>query len=121
MDEIEALVAAAGDSDEIKGRVTNLVHKMLDEIEWQIDNATPAAKQQLLRTAVPALMKVIQEGEQVDQEVLVLRHELVQLNDEIRNQLFTIPSEVIEVPVKKVPAKKKAVAKKAPAKKKVSE
>ena len=121
MDEIEALVAAAGNSDEIKGRVTNLVHKMLDEIEWQIDNATPAAKQQLLRTAVPALMKVIQEGEQVDQEVLVLRHELVQLNDEIRNQLFTIPAEVIEVPVKKVPAKKKAPAKKAAAKKKVSE
>jgi hypothetical protein len=43
------------------------------------------------------------------------------LNDEIRNQLFTIPSEVIEVPVKKVPTKKKAPAKKAPAKKKVSE
>lgn len=119
MDEVAALVAAAGQSDEIKGRVHRLVHKMLDEIEWQIDNATPAAKQQLLRTAVPALMKVIQEGEQIDTEMLLLRHELVQLNDDIRSQLFSIPVDVIEVsePVvaKKVPAKK------VPAKKKVSE
>ena len=123
MDEIAALVAAAGDSDEIRSRVHRLVHKMLDEIEWQIDNATPAAKQQLLRTAVPALMRVVQDGEQVDEELLAVRQELLSLHDEVRQGLFSIPADVVEVkavPAKKVPAKK-APAKKAAAKKKASD
>lgn len=72
----------------VKARVNNLVHKMLDEVEHQLDHGTPASKAQLLNRTLPAIMKELRE-EKEDDELVTLRTQMTEMQRSITNALLS--------------------------------
>ena len=79
----------------IKARVNGLVHQMLDEVEHQLANGTPAAKAQLLNRTLPAIMKELRE-EKEDDELVELRAQMADMQAGLQRALLSQPATVIE-------------------------
>lgn len=94
--ELPVELLQAADADVIRMRVTQLVTRMLDEFEDQLDSAPPQAKRELLKSAIPALMRALQDEETTNTEVEVMRAELEALYGEIRKGVLSIPARVVE-------------------------
>jgi hypothetical protein len=72
----------------VKARVNALVHLMLDEVESQLVNGTPAVKAQLLNRTLPAIMKELRE-EQEDDELTTLREQMAVMQRSITEALLS--------------------------------
>lgn len=71
----------------VKARVNGLVHRMLDEVEHQLESGTPAVKAQLLNRTLPAIMKELRE-EKEDDELVVLRSQLAEMQSTVTAALL---------------------------------
>lgn len=83
--------------DELKGRVRGFVNSCLDEAEQLLSYGTPQTKAGVIRTVMPALVKVLGEEKQGD-EMAVLRNEVEQMFAEVRSGIGNPVAEKAEEP-----------------------
>ena len=84
--DLAGLVAVVGDefADRLRLRVERLVESMLDDLDWQMQYATPANRLALTRGLLPHLLKGKEEQADVAEE---LRIEMGEMMSELRSGL----------------------------------
>lgn len=86
MDGLSPDLIVLGVDDEIRSRINRLLHRMIDQLEEDLDpefGAPPAVRYQLLRSALPALLREFRD-EKSNEELEVLRVELRDLNASVK-------------------------------------
>lgn len=80
-------LAKLADSDLLHARVNKLFDRLLDEVEWQFNNATPAGRNALLQKALPLIVAATR-SEEDDAELTELRSQMAEMQSEIRQYLL---------------------------------
>lgn len=86
-----AATAAPDDLEAIRGRAASLLNRLIDEAEHQLDHGTPRARQELIKTVLPAFLKE-QAASAGGRELEVLRLQQEELFATLRNQLTSTPA-----------------------------
>lgn len=81
-------VFAAADQELLRVRVTQLAMRMLDEFEDQLETGTPASRRELLKSAIPAMMKALDRREDVGEEIDALRGQVNEMFGVVRDGLL---------------------------------
>jgi len=95
-------LAKVVDSDHLRARVNGLFDRLLDEVEWQFDNATPAGRNALLQKALPIIVAATRSDED-DEELEGLRTQMTQMNETLLQLLNTPVRPPIETTSRELP------------------
>lgn len=79
----------------LQSRLGALTVRVLEDLEWQMTHAPPAARRELLKSVIPALFKG-QSERSVDEELDEMRNELAELHESVRKSLFSTPATAVE-------------------------
>lgn len=90
------LIALVASDEEIKARVRKLVIHALDEAEYTLAHGSPAYKNQLIKAAVPALMRTLAD-QQDNPEIVALRDAVSTLKTQF-NDYAIAPHSVTQEP-----------------------
>jgi hypothetical protein len=74
-------------------RIERLTVRVLDDLEWQMVNAPPAARRDLLKSVIPALFK---DKEASGDELAEMREQLDELHAATRGELYATPATAVE-------------------------
>jgi hypothetical protein len=80
---------------QLAARIERLTLRVLDDLEWQMVNAPPAARRDLLKSVIPALFK---DKEASSDELADMRDQLAELHAQTRNNLYATPTTAVEKP-----------------------
>lgn len=83
--------------EELAGRMEALVQRMIDEAFHTLTQGTPARKDKMLATILPAILRSASQDEST--QIVVLREEMNAIQQEVRKQLLPpIEATIIEIP-----------------------
>jgi hypothetical protein len=80
---------------QLAARIERLTLRVLDDLEWQMVNAPPAARRDLLKSVIPALFR---DKEASSDELADMRDQLNALHAQTRTELYATPTSAVEQP-----------------------
>lgn len=86
---------------QLAARIERLTIRVLDDLEWQMVNAPPAARRDLLKSVIPALFR---DKEASGDELAEMREQLNELHAQTRGELYATEATATERTPTAIPA-----------------